>query len=385
MCAKQCRDANGFKCHQTSASHLKMMSILRDSGQKVVDDFSVEFEESYVETLRRRHGVKRVNANNVYQEVIADKHHIHMNATQWETLTSFVQYLGKKGSVIVEEDERGWFVQYIDRSEGTIKKKAALEERMRAEKEEEEKERRKLERRIREAAKMGDAEVKEATGIDKGKKVESVKVGGAGGGVKRKLLDGGFKMGGGEEKKSKPSLSGGAGGSNSAKPMSALDRIMEENRAKKEKEEETKRAKEAKREEEEERRIRREKREKKGKKKDYWLRKGIVVKVINKKLEGGKFYKAKGVVREVVDKYAGRVEIMGEGEKEESIEVILDQDDLETVVPKVGKEVVVVNGYGRGETAVVKEILEKEFKARLVLVEDGEVVDVDYEGFSTKF
>ena len=51
-----------------------------------------------------------------------------MNATQWETLTSFVQYLGKKGSVIVEEDERGWFVQYIDRSEGTLKKRAMLEE-----------------------------------------------------------------------------------------------------------------------------------------------------------------------------------------------------------------------------------------------------------------
>jgi len=155
MCAKQCRDANGFKCHQTSASHLKMMSILREEGGKIVDDFSKEFEDSYVDTLRRRHGVKRVNANNVYQEVIADKHHIHMNATQWETLTSFVQYLGKKGTIIVEEDERGWFVQYIDRNVDTLRKKAVTEERLRAEREEEEKERRKLERRIREAAKAG--------------------------------------------------------------------------------------------------------------------------------------------------------------------------------------------------------------------------------------
>lgn len=50
-----------------------MMSILRENTGKIIDDFSEEFEKSYVDTLRQRHGVKRVNANNVYQEVIQDK------------------------------------------------------------------------------------------------------------------------------------------------------------------------------------------------------------------------------------------------------------------------------------------------------------------------
>ena len=36
--------------------------------------------------------------------------------------------------------------------------------------------------------------------------------------------------------------------------------------------------------------------------KDHWLTKGIVVKVMNKKLGDGKYYKAKGVVKEVVDR-----------------------------------------------------------------------------------
>ena len=36
--------------------------------------------------------------------------------------------------------------------------------------------------------------------------------------------------------------------------------------------------------------------------KDHWLTEGIVVKVMNKKLGGGKYYKAKGVVKEVVDR-----------------------------------------------------------------------------------
>lgn len=45
--------------------------------------------------LSRRHGTKRVRASLVYNEFIAHKTHTHMNSTHWETLTSFVLYLGK--------------------------------------------------------------------------------------------------------------------------------------------------------------------------------------------------------------------------------------------------------------------------------------------------
>ena len=47
--------------------------------------------------LSRRHGTKRVRASLVYNEFIAHKTHTHMNSTQWETLTSFVLYMGKVG------------------------------------------------------------------------------------------------------------------------------------------------------------------------------------------------------------------------------------------------------------------------------------------------
>lgn len=42
-------------------------------------------------------GTKRVGANVVYQEYISDREHLHMNSTQWETLTEFVKWLGKEG------------------------------------------------------------------------------------------------------------------------------------------------------------------------------------------------------------------------------------------------------------------------------------------------
>ena len=134
MCQKQCRDQNGFKCHLTCESHLRQMKIFSDNAMGIMDDMSKEFEKLYLDTLRQRHGTKRVNANNVYQEVIQDRHHIHMNATKWATLTDFAQYLGKMGKCVVEETERGWYVSYIERDASILAREEAQQRRVQAEK-----------------------------------------------------------------------------------------------------------------------------------------------------------------------------------------------------------------------------------------------------------
>ena len=36
-----------------------------------------------------RHRTKRIRANQVYNEYIQDRNHIHMNSTRWTTLTEF--------------------------------------------------------------------------------------------------------------------------------------------------------------------------------------------------------------------------------------------------------------------------------------------------------
>jgi len=61
----------------------------------------------------------------------------------------------------------------------------------------------------------------------------------------------------------------------------------------------------------------------------------IIVKVITKKL-GDKYYKKKGVIREVRDKYTAVILMIDTGEK-----VKLDQTHLETVLPAIGKYPVV--------------------------------------------
>ena len=125
MCSKQCRDENGFKCHMTSEGHLRQMRLFADNPNKFLDQFSSEFEKGYLDTLNHRHGTKRTSANKVYQEYIGDKQHVHMNSTCWSSLTGFCMYLGREGKAVVDETEKGWFIQYIDRDPLTLKRQAA--------------------------------------------------------------------------------------------------------------------------------------------------------------------------------------------------------------------------------------------------------------------
>lgn len=38
MCQKQCRDENGFKCHQTSEGHLRQMRIFAENPEAVMKE-----------------------------------------------------------------------------------------------------------------------------------------------------------------------------------------------------------------------------------------------------------------------------------------------------------------------------------------------------------
>ena len=113
MCQKQCSDENGFKCHQTSDSHLRQMRIFAENPGAVMHGYSSEFEKNFLDSLSRRHGTKRVYANVAYREYIADKHHVHMNATKWETLTNCQVRSRRPTSVPshrrrLRSDGRGW-------------------------------------------------------------------------------------------------------------------------------------------------------------------------------------------------------------------------------------------------------------------------------------
>uniref|UniRef100_A0A8H8CHQ4 DNA/RNA-binding protein Kin17 WH-like domain-containing protein n=1 Tax=Psilocybe cubensis TaxID=181762 RepID=A0A8H8CHQ4_PSICU len=132
VCEKQCRDENGFKCHAASESHLRQMLVVGEHAGSHIAGFSQQFQSEFVALLSRRFGTKRVRANQVYQEYISDKNHLHMNSTRWVTLTEFVKHLGRTGVARVDETEKGWFIAWIDNSPQALAKAEASQKKDRA-------------------------------------------------------------------------------------------------------------------------------------------------------------------------------------------------------------------------------------------------------------
>ena len=122
--------------------------------------------------------------------------------------------------------------------------------------------------------------------------------------------------------------------------------------------------------------------------KENWITKGIVVKVMEKVIGNGKYYKQKGEVLKVIDKFGAEVRML------ESRDVIqLDQDDLETVIPQVDSAVKIVNGRGRGQSAIVLALNLKNYSATIKVADtrskDGSlpidsVVEKEYEDICKK-
>jgi len=74
-----------------------------------------------------------------------------------------------------------------------------------------------------------------------------------------------------------------------------------------------------------------------------WLCPHIMVRLISKKFKGGKYYNKKGEIVDVIGKYECVVQLPG-GALVEGVQ----QTGLETVIPKVGGKVMVVNGSSKG-------------------------------------
>ncbi|KAJ7696670.1 domain of Kin17 curved DNA-binding protein-domain-containing protein [Mycena rosella] len=152
VCEKQCRDENGFKCHASSESHLRQMLVVGEHAGKHITNFSQQFQSEFVALLSRRFGTKRVRANQVYQEYISDKSHLHMNSTRWVTLTEFVKHLGRAGIARVDETEKGWFLAWIDSSPKALAKAEASLKKDRATTSDEQRERLLIAEQIERAA-----------------------------------------------------------------------------------------------------------------------------------------------------------------------------------------------------------------------------------------
>ncbi|KAH7318722.1 zinc finger protein RTS2 [Stachybotrys elegans] len=164
-CERQMRDANAFKMHVQSESHVRKMLVVGEDPKKFINDYSNQFAKDFVQLLKTGHGEKQVHINRFYQEYIANKEHIHMNSTKWSSLTEFAKHLGREGICRVEETEKGIHIAWIDNSPEALRRQEALRRKEAQDQGDEELEQRMIREQIRRAqanaAEAGKSEEKE--------------------------------------------------------------------------------------------------------------------------------------------------------------------------------------------------------------------------------
>ena len=368
VCEKQCRDANGFKCHMASESHQRQMLIVAENPGRFLEDYSRQFFKDFMHLFRTRYSSKRVFANQVYQEYIKDRYHVHMNSTRWLSLGGFVQWLGKNSYAEVDHTERGWYITYIDRDPETLKRQENEKKKDKMEKDYDERMRIITNKQI-ERGKESSRPVVEENEEDKvlrrddenDKIVFKLDLNKKSSNLKELTNDASKELGTDE-------LKGEFTGDeyDEDTPSSSKDdyqpRIS------------SKRQKEVKRSTLDE--IIEEVNRKRTRKRDYWIEKHLIVKVISKKVPE-KYQKKKGVIERVEDKYLAYVRL-----NESNALIKLDQVDLETVIPKEGSLVKIVNGGYQGEIAKLIKVDQSKINATVRIekgIHAGKAVEVEFE------
>jgi len=386
MCEKQCRDENGFKCHITTEGHLRQMQLFAENSEGILNEFSTTFKTGFLDILSRRHGTKRVEANKVYQEFIADKSHVHMNSTTWTTLTDFCKFLGRESLCVVDETESGWFIQFIDRDPRAMARQALAQSLQKKDVDDEERSKRRIRAQI--AAAKGEGEgaggrgEEQLTGAEEevgdtafqSVRIISDKLGKRPRSVLQLTAD--------EDDDNSHSASANAkranfgSGASSSAPSGIELLMLEEQRKsalrelalqKQYQQQQLHQAAVAAAQAEAEAEAPHE----------AWLVPGIIVRILNKKLADGRYYKQRGVVKRVIDMFIAEIEA------DDGSVVKVDQQELETVIPKEGKPVRILNGRGRGFSATLIQINTDDYNCT-VRVDEGplrgqELHKVEYE------
>lgn len=339
---------------------------------KFIGSYSEEFKRAFLNMMATSHRNSRVSANIVYNEYIAHKEHIHMNATRWTTLTEFIKHLGREGICEVDETPKGWFLTYRPEDKEEKMRQAMKAKRKVAEEEEDDRNARLIREQIERANAALPEHAKrhaEATELDENAKGE-LKLSLAG--VKRiktaEELDRAKPLPTALEAFNRASqvASDAAAGlikAQAAKKPSALDEIFQKGVAAKE----AAKAKPV---------------DAPAAGKDVpWLQPGIVVKIVSKALQSEGLYKKKGAVRRCLQGgYVAEIDVIDTGTR-----VQVDQTELETVLPSVGGAVVVLKGEHRGLTGKMDGLETDKYVAVVTLREGpnkGATVRFDYEDIS---
>ncbi|CAE7253325.1 Kin [Symbiodinium sp. KB8] len=302
--------------------------------------------------------VKHVTVRAETCDFISNRHHTHMNSTIWVTLSNFVQYLGRTNQCTIDKTPKGWYLQFVDNSPEARLRAAAAKAKEEGEVSSEQRHDIALKKAIAECKKDGGFQESEFTELQRKEGDAPIS----------------FNMAAGSASSAPAKPPPVKEVSEAAVKKNALAQAFETHETTKEAQD-TKKHKLSAVE-----RIRLEHEESKRQKlqpapaspsessssgSEPWLTEGIIVKVMHQDLAGGKYYRKKGKVEKVRKQFTADIRMV------ESRDLIrLDQEMLETVIPNLGKPVMVVKGQYKGKKGHMRTV-DLEAFCVTVQLEDG--------------
>lgn len=308
-----------------SEGHLRQMRLFAQNSSNILDEFSSQFEKGFLEILSHRHGTARVKANSVYQEYIANKHHVHMNATIWTTLTGFCIYLGKQGKAIVDETEKGWYIQYIDRNPKLLARQAQSELLKQSEVDYEARRKKVIEMQVKDSTILHDDLQEDDNSnnlFDREGVIGKIEVK-LGGSNKKRPISSLFENNVEEEDE----LNDSSSNTNQKYGSVKLSHVTD---------------------------LAKSGASLKAIQSRSWLFEGLHVKVVSKLAYNGNIYKQKGKIVKLNGPFDALVDIKGS-------KYSLKQEDLRTVIPAIGETVLLLKGIRKGSEGIVLQIHEDEY------------------------
>lgn len=116
ICNRQCQDKDGFTCHLKSKTHQKNIDRVAKNPEKYIENYSNDFKRDYLDFLKREHQDEWVSANVIYDKYIKEKDNVPLNATKWESLIKFLQYIASEKLISLQPKEDDILVKYIDKT-----------------------------------------------------------------------------------------------------------------------------------------------------------------------------------------------------------------------------------------------------------------------------
>jgi len=342
------------------------MQLFVQDPNRFMDEFSQEFERGFMQLMSHTYRSQRVLANTVYCDFISNRHHTHMNSTIWVTLSNFVQYLGRTNQCTIDKTPKGWYIQYVDNSPEARMRAAAQKAAEELEVSSERRHAVQLQRAIEECKKDGGFQDSEFTELQRKEGDAPIA----------------FNMpAGSSSAASAPSNAAKAAVVTESEKKNVLAEAFEEHESKSIQEGNTRKlsaVEKIKLEHEDAKRRKLQQEapeapespsESSSSGNEPWLCEGIIVKVMHQELAGGKYYRKKGKVERVRQQFAAEIR-MAEGRDL----IRLDQEMLETVIPNLGKPVMVVKGQYAGKRARMRSVDLEAFCVSIEF-EDSRVVE----------